>query len=128
MYNRVLTIEEIEQLGSSYSHSSVGDFLNGGPGDDLLYSGESNNILEGGLGADEFWLRKDSEIPFTAHTIVDFEVERDLIGIDMLGVSSTDIGVTQVGNDSSVKVFGMDLVNLLGIQANDVNSDHFILI
>ncbi len=123
LYNRALSASEVEQL----THPFVGDVLDGGPGDDKLYASRNNNLLIGGSGADEFWLANNDLMPTKAHKIEDFELNRDRIGIGISGVSFENIGRTQVGNNTWVTALGTELAILTGIQASELNGDHFIL-
>jgi glycerophosphoryl diester phosphodiesterase len=97
----------------------------GGNGDDKLFAGSGgNNLLSGGAGADQFWIA-NAEIPSGANTILDFQIGTDVIGIQgakSLGISATNLKLTQVGNDTSINFGGKSLALLTGIQASSLNT------
>jgi phosphodiesterase/alkaline phosphatase D-like protein len=104
----------------------------GGDGNDRFFAGSGgNNLLSGGAGADQFWIT-NAEIPNAANTIVDFQIGTDVIGIQgakSLGISSSTIGLTQVGADTSINFGGQTLAVLIGIQASSLtpgNASQFV--
>jgi Ca2+-binding RTX toxin-like protein len=99
----------------------------GGDGDDILLAGKGGNTLQGGRGADKFYLADADDLPDGFNTISDFEM-----GIDKLrlfGIAgATDfskITLIQQGADTLVKAGGKDLALLTGVQTNGLNSNSF---
>ncbi|HAG79568.1 MAG TPA: hypothetical protein DCL61_00025 [Cyanobacteria bacterium UBA12227] len=105
---------------------SVNDQLNGGAGDDILNGGDGGSTMTGGTGDDFFWIA-NGFIPLTAHTITDFEVNSEAIGIAGLGITFQNLTITQVGSDTLISVFGTDFAILTGVEASDLNSSNFVL-
>jgi 2',3'-cyclic-nucleotide 2'-phosphodiesterase (5'-nucleotidase family) len=99
------------------------DVLVGGDGNDKFFVGSGGeNRISGGAGADEFWLA-NVESPATANTIVDLEIDTDIIGISLEGVSSIDnLGFRQEGDNAIVSFEDDDLGIFLGIQATDLQA------
>jgi alkaline phosphatase len=95
----------------------------GGDGNDRFFAGSGGgNIISGGAGADQFWIA-NAELPSAANTILDFQIGTDVIGIQgakSLGISSSTIGLTQVGADTAINFGGQTLAVLIGIQATSL--------
>ena len=81
------------------SGSAADDFIFGGNGDDILIDGDGVDELSGGEGADTFVIEYDGALD----TIVDFEIEQDVIDLSdwpMLGSmaqltwQSTELGIS----------------------------------
>jgi len=102
------------------------DQLSGGDGDDLLFGGYGGSTMTGGNGAEQFWI-VNGFAPSAAHTITDFELEIDRIGIRGLGITFQQLDLIQDGNDTRISVFNTDLAILSGIQASALSSSDFIL-
>jgi Ca2+-binding RTX toxin-like protein len=97
--------------GNDILWSNVGnDTLQGGDGNDTLFGGAGNNTLNGGAGADLFQYAKGG----TAHdTIEDFQIGTDKI--ELFGAAST-AEVTAVLNNTHVTLsWGNQTIDLLGI-------------
>ena len=82
--------------------------------------------MTGGKGDDQFWI-VNGFVPSAAHTITDFEIEIDRIGIRGLGITFQQLDLIQDGNDTRISVFNTDLAILSGIQANALDRSDFIL-
>ncbi|MEQ9358269.1 hypothetical protein [Coleofasciculus chthonoplastes] len=80
----------------------------------------------GGNGEEQFWI-VNGFVPSAAHTITDFELEIDRIGIRGLGITFQQLDLIQDGNDTRISVLNTDLAILSGIQASALNSSDFIL-
>ncbi len=102
------------------------DQLSGGDGDDLLFGGDGGSTMTGGNGDEQFWI-VNGFAPSAAHTITDFELEIDRIGIRGLGITFQQLDLIQDGNDTRISIFNTDLAILSGIQASALNSSDFIL-
>ncbi|MEQ9670220.1 S8 family serine peptidase [Coleofasciculus sp. G2-EDA-02] len=102
------------------------DQLSGGDGDDLLFGGDGGSTMTGGNGEEQFWI-VNGFVPSAAHTITDFELEIDRIGIRGLGITFQQLDLIQDGNDTRISVFNTDLAILSGIQANALDRSDFIL-
>jgi subtilisin family serine protease len=106
--------------------ASFNDQLSGGDGDDLLFGGDGGSTMTGGNGDEQFWI-VNGFVPSAVHTITDFEVEIDRIGIRGLGITFQQLDLIQDGNDTRISVFNTDLAILTGIQASTLDSSDFIL-
>jgi serralysin len=104
----------------------------GGEGNDKFFAGTNGgNLLSGGAGVDQFWLAS-SAIPTGSNTILDFQIGTDVIGIQgaaSLGITASNLVVTQVGADASIGFSGQTLAILKGIQASSLtpsNASQFV--
>ena len=102
------------------------DQLDGGEGDDLLSGGLGGNTMTGGQGEDRFWVA-DGSLPITAHTITDFDVSDELIGIFNLGINFSDLNITQIGNDTLINAANTDIAVLTGVLAADLSASNFVV-
>jgi Ca2+-binding RTX toxin-like protein len=97
----------------------------GGTGDDKFYVGSGGgNIMSGGDGADQFWI-VSGEIAEAANTIVDFEIDTDVIGIlgsAGLGIDASTLELTEMDGNTKV-AFGDDTLAMLnGVTGLDVDT------
>ncbi|MBE9215025.1 hypothetical protein IQ247_20540 [Plectonema cf. radiosum LEGE 06105] len=83
-----------------------------------------DNILNGGAGADQFWIAT-AEIPNSANIITDFTSGEDVLGIAGLGIGFDDLSITQQDNNTLIAANGSDLAILQGIAANSLSADNF---
>jgi phosphodiesterase/alkaline phosphatase D-like protein/arylsulfatase A-like enzyme len=99
------------------------DHVLGGDGNDKFFVGSGGgNLLSGGAGADQFWI-VDAELPSAPNTILDFQVGTDVIGIQgavSLGISASNLVLTQIGADTSISGGGQTLAILKGIQSSSL--------
>ena len=95
----------------------------GGLGNDKFYVLETagTNHLNGGAGADEFWLVSGpGESPAAKQFVMDFKVGEDKVGLQ--GVSFSSLGFSQVGGDTLLKVGGIDVGHFVSISAASLNN------
>jgi myo-inositol-hexaphosphate 3-phosphohydrolase/phosphodiesterase/alkaline phosphatase D-like protein len=96
----------------------------GGDGNDRFFAGsDGNNLLSGGAGVDQFWIA-NAEVPNAVNTISDFQVGRDMIGIqgaNSLGISAATLTFEQIGADTLVGFADRPLAVLTGIRASSLN-------
>jgi 2',3'-cyclic-nucleotide 2'-phosphodiesterase (5'-nucleotidase family) len=118
-----------------------GNRLNGGLGDDIIVIGSSanralgglgndkltvlegagTNHLNGGAGADEFWLVSGpGEYPAAKQFVIDFKVGEDKVGLQ--GVSFSSLGFSQVGADTLLKVAGVEVGQFSNVSVSSLNS------
>jgi serralysin len=145
-------------FGSADNDTFFGDEANnfrasGGAGNDFFFLGNGSNgralggdgndtfevglggghLLSGGAGADQFWI-VNAELPKAANTVLDFQVGSDVIGIKgavSLGITSSNLSLTQVGADTAIMFGGQTLATLSGIQAialSLTNPNQFLLV
>jgi 3-phytase/alkaline phosphatase D len=97
----------------------------GGDGDDQFYiQSGGDNIISGGAGTDQFWI-VDTEIPESANTIVDFEIDTDVIGIlgsASLGIDAFTLQLTEVDGNTEIAFGGNALAILNGVTGLDLNT------
>lgn len=94
----------------------TGDRAFGGTGNDRFVFGTGGgNAVAGSTGADEFWLA-DGVFPEEANTILDFDVDADILGILGLGVDFEDLtlqgNAIAIGDDTLAILLGVDTASL----------------
>ncbi|MEA5542701.1 hypothetical protein VB834_27085 [Limnoraphis robusta Tam1] len=103
------------------------DRLFGGSGDDRLFATDGGTLMSGGGGDDQFWVAT-AFIPSSPNIVADFESGIDVIGIGGLDVTFSELSITEVGDNAVVSVSGGDLATLLGVEANVLSGDDFLLV
>jgi len=89
--------------------------LTGDRGHDVLEGGLGDDILNGGAGSDRFVLSKNSG----SDIIVDFQIGED--SLDLAGISSDAISVTQSGADTIITSNQVQLDRILNRTADDIS-------
>lgn len=101
------------------------DVLTGQNGNDRFFvQTGGDNLLTGGLGADQFWIA-NTGIPEFANTITDFTLGEDVIGIAGLGASFDKLTLTQQGNNTLIAFNNNQLSVLNGIQSSSLSASNF---
>ena len=98
----------------------------GGEGEDSFFLLRGDNIITGGPGADEFWLVA-SDIPESVNIINDFN---DIDG-DVLGIASLDfdqLTISDANGDTLIAAGGNPFARLIGVDANSLSEDNFIIV
>ncbi|MDJ0736279.1 MAG: multicopper oxidase domain-containing protein [Nostocaceae cyanobacterium] len=115
--------------GNDTFYLGAGDRALGGAGDDKFYvQSGGDNILVGGAGADQFWIA-NGDLPDAPNTIIDFNIDEDVIGVRGIGASSKDdLTFSQDGGNTLIGFGGTDLAILRGIQANNLQDRNFAFI
>ena len=132
-------------LGEDVLDSTVGaggNRLYGGEGNDTFFlgsgdralGGEGNdrffvvvggdNILTGGEGVDAFWV-VNSEIPDSANTITDLQLDLDLIGIGGFAESDLSFGSNSDG-DAILSLNNSDVAIFSGISSGELATANFV--
>jgi Ca2+-binding RTX toxin-like protein len=96
----------------------------GGSGEDVFYLLGGGSTISGGSDADQFWIAL-GEYPESTNTITDFESGVDVLGIGGLGLSFTDLAITQQGSNALIASSGQEIAKLLGINATSLSADDF---
>ncbi len=111
----------------------TGDRVLGDSGNDRFFVGVGGgNTIVGGLGNDQF-LIVNGQVPEAANTISDFQIGIDTInlgGTVGLGITTSNLTLSQVGNNTAINFSGQTLAILTGIQANNLsvaNPNQFVL-
>ncbi len=99
------------------------DTIIGGDGDDFLIGNFGNDSLLGGAGSDVFILSTEGGID----TIADYEHGIDLIGLAP-GLTFDRLTIAQDHNSTLILVGGQTIASLIGIHANSLTQDNFVLI
>lgn len=99
----------------------------GGGKDRFFVLTGGDNFLTGGAGADEFWVAT-AELPDAVQTITDFATGKDVIGIAGLGISFSDLNLTQQDDDTLVATDTSDLAILQGITSASLSEGDFVLL
>ncbi|MGB3404703.1 MAG: DVUA0089 family protein [Microcoleaceae cyanobacterium] len=102
-----------------------GDRLYGGVGDDNLIATGDGVLMSGDQGADQFFVTT-AFVPGSPTVVADFEAGIDLIGIGGLGLTFTDLSITQDGDDAVINGLDSDLAILLNTEASDLVADDFL--
>ncbi|SDY45461.1 peroxidase family protein [Nitrosomonas sp. Nm33] len=113
--------------------SAGNDTINGGWGRDTITGGAGDDFLNGGTGFDSFVFNTAG---FGNDTIGGGATElfdaiggtastQDLIDLRGLGLTFTDLTITQVGTDTLITI-GADSITLLGVKAAKIDSTDFI--
>jgi glycerophosphoryl diester phosphodiesterase len=95
----------------------------GGDGNDLFtILGEAGtNYLNGGKGADQFWLVSGpGDMPMAKQFVMDFTAGDDKVGLR--GVAFSDLSFTQVGADTLLKVAGIEVGHFTNLGASSLNN------
>ncbi len=97
----------------------------GGAGDDKFYvQSGGDNLIAGGIGADQFWIAT-TEIPQATNTIVDFEIGTDVIGIlgaTSLGISEQTLTLNEVDGNTEIAFGEQTLAIFNGVTGLDFTS------
>ncbi len=100
-----------------------------GKGDDLIFvgTGGGDNLITGGLGADQFWIVTDEgDLPLVANTITDFKIsEGDVIGFAATSLDFDALNLTQSATSTIVNALGKDLAILQNVQVSSLSADNF---
>jgi hypothetical protein len=102
---------------------SSGNRALGGDGNDLFtILGEAGtNYLNGGKGADQFWLVSGpGDLPMAKQFVMDFKAGEDLVGLR--SVAFADISFTQVGADTLLSVAGTAVGHFTNVSATALNN------
>ena len=95
----------------------------GGEGDDIInvLDGAGTNYLNGGSGADQFWLvRAPGDRPAAKQFVMDFKAGEDLVGLR--GVAFADLSFNQVGADTLLSVTGTAVGHFTNGSAASLNN------
>jgi Ca2+-binding RTX toxin-like protein len=118
--------------GNDIFFLGTNDHVLGGDGNDKFFVGTGGgNLISGGAGADQFWI-VNAELPTAPNTILDFQLGTDVIGIQgavSLGISASNLLLTQIGADTSIIGGGQTLAVLKGIQSSSLtptNANQFV--
>lgn len=104
------------------------DYLDGGESADQLFGGNGNDILIGGQGDDALTGGRGNDTFVFAlgegtDTVLDYEVGKDLIGLD--GLAFGDLSIDQAGSDATISAGGELLAILTGVNASGLSEADF---
>jgi len=102
---------------------SAGNRALGGAGNDLftILEGAGTNYLNGGDGADQFWLVSAvGDLPGAKQFVMDFTPGEDLVGLR--GVDFGALSFTQVGGDTLLKVNETEVGHFVNLSATTLNN------
>ncbi|MEM8794323.1 MAG: M10 family metallopeptidase C-terminal domain-containing protein [Pseudomonadota bacterium] len=101
------------------------DWLEGGDGDDVLIGGIGGDILTGGQGVDEFRFTSVTDsTPFGIDVITDFTVGEDLINLDGVGLSFSDLSIIEEGGDTVLAAANGFAIKIKG-EGHDLSETSF---
>ena len=100
----------------------------GGAGDDIFYvQMGGDNILSGGMGADQFWIAT-AETPDSTNIITDFTSGEDVLGLAGLGIGFGDLSITQQDDNTLIAANNSELAILQGVGIDMLNADSFAFV
>ncbi|MCP9884630.1 esterase-like activity of phytase family protein [Synechococcus sp. ATX 2A4] len=102
---------------------SAGNRVLGGDGNDVftILEGAGTNFLNGGAGADQFWLVSAvGDLPGAKQFVMDFTPGEDLVGLR--GVAFGALSFTQVGGDTLLKVNDTEVGHFVNLSATTLNN------
>jgi glycerophosphoryl diester phosphodiesterase len=102
---------------------SSGNRALGGDGSDVftILGDAGTNHLNGGKGADQFWLVSGpGDMPMAKQFVMDFTAGEDKVGLR--GVAFADISFSQVGADTLLKVAGVEVGHFTNIGVSALNN------
>jgi hypothetical protein len=95
----------------------------GGAGNDkfTILEAAGTNYLNGGAGADQFWLVSEiGDRPAAKQFVMDFQVGGDKVGLQ--GVAFSSLSFSQVGADTLLKVAGVEVGHFTNLSAASLNN------
>jgi glycerophosphoryl diester phosphodiesterase len=95
----------------------------GGDGNDRFYvlGGAGSNTLNGGSGADQFWLmREPGDAPSAKQIVMDFKAGEDKVGLQ--GVAFSSLSFSQVGANALLMVAGLEVGYFTNLSAASLNN------
>jgi len=95
----------------------------GGAGNDkfTILEAAGTNYLNGGAGADQFWLVSEiGDRPAAKQFVMDFQVGSDKVGLQ--GVAFSSLSFSQVGADTLLKVAGVEVGHFTNLSAASLNN------
>jgi serralysin len=115
-------------IGNDTFYLGSGDRALGGAGADLfVVQSGGDNLLAGGAGADEFQI-VNAELPETANTILDFDVNTDVIsirGAASLGISAATLLLHEISGNTVISFGDKTLAILHDVTGLAVNVVRF---
>jgi glycerophosphoryl diester phosphodiesterase len=95
----------------------------GGDGNDVftILASAGTNYLNGGAGADQFWLVSEPGLlPAGKQFVMDFTPGEDVVGLR--DVSFSSLSFSQVGGDTLLKVAGTEVGHFINLSVSALNN------
>lgn len=95
----------------------------GGDGNDRFYvlGGAGSNTLNGGSGADQFWLiTEPGDAPSAKQIVMDFQAGEDKVGLQ--GVAFSSLSFSQVGANAVLMVAGLEVGYFTNLSTASLNN------
>jgi glycerophosphoryl diester phosphodiesterase len=95
----------------------------GGDGNDRFYvlGGAGSNTLNGGSGADQFWLiTEPGDAPSAKQFVMDFQAGEDKVGLQ--GVAFSSLSFSQVGANAVLMVAGLEVGYFTNLSTASLNN------
>jgi len=136
----IMTITVTDGFGATDSVHFVFNFnqvgsgsnstLQGTSGKDVILATNSQDVLTGGAGQDQFLFAPTSSGPAVQHTITDFEMGIDKLDVRQFsGLSTSSIpgAIQQQGSDTLITLDAHDTLLLKNVSAANVHTSDFIV-
>ncbi len=103
--------------------------LQGTSGKDVIFATNSQDLLTGGAGQDQFVFAPTSSGPSVQHTITDFEAGIDKLDVRLFsGITGASIPMAvQQGSDTLITLDGHDTLLLKNVVATSLHASDFII-
>jgi len=114
----------------NFNQVGSGSTLQGTSGKDVILATNSQDVLTGGAGQDQFLFAPTSSGPTVQHTITDFEAGIDKLDVRQFsGLSGASIpgAIQQQGSDTLITLDAHDTLLLKNVFASSVHSSDFIV-
>jgi glycerophosphoryl diester phosphodiesterase len=86
-----------------------------------VLEGAGTNYLNGGAGADQFWLVKDiGDLPTAKQFVMDFTAGEDKVGLE--GLSFSALSFSQVGADTLLNLSGTAIGHFINLSVSTLNN------
>jgi len=114
----------------NFNQVGSGSTLQGTSGKDVILATNSQDVLTGGAGQDQFLFAPTSSGPAVQHTITDFEMGIDKLDVRQFsGLSTSSIpgAIQQQGSDTLITLGAHDTLLLKDVFAANVHTSDFIV-
>lgn len=136
--------DDLVDVSQAFGHNRI----YAGGGDDILLAGSNNrlvgdagedkffvgmgedNLITGGMDADQFWLVSDeSNLPVTPNIVTDFSsAEGDVMGLANTSLDFNSLNLVSEGDNTIVRALDTDLAVLNGVGVAQISESDFVFL